>query len=234
MNKIYIDNHDIIIDNNDTYFIEIDKDYNIDIIIKEDIKCKIIMFINNHSLCNINYILNKNSYLEINSLSNNNSININIDLKCEYSEIIYNYSIISNIDSINNIKIHHNSKNTKSIIKCNGINLDNNKLHFNIDSYIYKDSILAESNELCKIINIKNGDSKIIPNFIIDNNDIVANHSAYIGKFNDDIIFYMKSRGINDQELYKLLYRGLLLGNMNLLEEKELFNNKLKEWGLYE
>ena len=70
------------------------------------------------------------------------------------------------------------------------------------------------------IINFKNGNSKIIPNLIIDNNDVVANHSAYIGSFSEDDIFYIKSRGINEIDMYKLLYRSLLLGKMNLSEEE--------------
>ena len=69
-----------------------------------------------------------------------------------------------------------------------------------------------------KIIDINNGKNFISPNLLVDNDLINANHSAYIGKFKKDVVFYLKSRGIRDKECNSLLIKGFLLEKMNLDE----------------
>ena len=74
------------------------------------------------------------------------------------------------------------------------------------------------------------GNSKIIPNLLIESNDIVASHSAYIGNFDDDVKFYVLSRGIKLDMLIRMLYKAILLGTMDLTIEKEEFNKIINEW----
>ena len=87
-----------------------------------------------------------------------------------------------------------------------------------------------ECSQNSKIININNGNSKIIPNLIIDSNDINANHSAYIGKIDDEIKFYLASRGISDRMIKKLINKATILGKMELDEESEEFHKLIEEW----
>lgn len=231
MNKIKIDNDNIIIDNNDEYFWDITKDSKVNIEVNKNISSKLVIINNEHDV-DLEINLYSNAHLIINSLNKNANYNIRINLLEENSDITYNHSMISSVGAITNYKINHLANNTNSLINNNGVNLENNKLYFNVDGIVNRDSKMVNINQKNRIINIKNGDSKIIPNFIIDNNDISANHSAYIGNFSEDDKYYIKSRGISEEEMYKLLYRSLLLGNMNLSSEEELFNNKLKEWRL--
>ena len=71
--------------------------------------------------------------------------------------------------------------------------------------------------ESSKIINLDNkSDSKIIPNLIIDNKDVVANHSAFIGEFSLNEINYLRSRGISLEDAYRLLLKANLLNGMEL------------------
>ena len=74
------------------------------------------------------------------------------------------------------------------------------------------------------------GNSKIIPNLIIDSNDIIANHAAYIGEINEEEKFYMQSRGIKEMDIKKIIYVATLLGKMDLADEKEEFNKRIDEW----
>ena len=46
---------------------------------------------------------------------------------------------------------------------------------------------------------------------LIDNYDVVSNHAAYIGKFKDELLFYMMSRGISRDSAYHLLLNGFLI-----------------------
>ena len=197
----------ILIDDNKTYFLEITEISKFTINVEKNIEAKLVIYSNNIDY-NLDINLDNNSHLIINSLNNNVSNNIIINL-LENSCIEYNYSIVSNNDSLNKIIVNHLNKNSKSIICNNGVNLENNKLFFEIDGIIGKDIINCEAGQYSKIINYKDGNSKIIPNLIVDNNDVIANHSAYIGGFSEEDIFYIKSRGISEQEMYRLLYRSL-------------------------
>lgn len=218
----------ILIDNNKIYFLEIKESKKFTINVEKNIDAKLVIYCSCIDY-DLEINLDNNSHLIVNSLNNNVSNNTVINL-LDNSTVEYNYSIVCENDSLNKVIVNHLSKNSKSIICNNGINLSNNKLFFEIDGVIGKSINNCETSQYNKIINFKNGNSKIIPNLIIDNNDVVANHSAYIGSFSDDDIFYIKSRGINEFDMYKLLYRSLLLGKMNLSEEEELFNKLLKEW----
>lgn len=218
----------ILIDNNKIYFLEIKESKKFTINVEKNIDAKLVIYCSCIDY-DLEINLDNNSHLIINSLNNDVSNNTVINL-LDNSTVEYNYSIVCENDSLNKVIVNHLNSNSKSIICNNGINLSNNKLFFEIDGVIGKSINNCETSQYNKIINFKNGNSKIIPNLIIDNNDVVANHSAYIGSFSDDDIFYIKSRGINEIDMYKLLYRSLLLGKMNLSEEEELFNKLLKEW----
>lgn len=227
MNKIVIDNNRILLKKNLTYYLSIEKDVTIDILVSNDIKAKIVIVSQYNN--NINIYLSRNSFLLINSLNKDNNSNINIQLE-ENSKIVYNYSVLSNKDSQNEFCVKHMANNSVSILNNYGINRNDGKLYFKIDGVIPKNLNKIVCNQNSRIINFNNGDSKIIPDLIIDSNDIIANHAAYVGEIDEHEKFYLASRGISDMEIEKLMYRATLLGKMELIEEEEEFNNLINEW----
>ena len=226
-NKINVDYYKISLNDNNPLYLRIDYNTKLDIEVKENISSKIVIVSNNNYDVNINLLDNAN--LTVNSLNKDNSVNVNITLN-DKANIIYNHSVLSKLDSINNFNINHLSDSTNSVINNNGINKENNKLFFTINGVIPKKLSNIVCNQSSKIINLKNGNSKIIPNLIIDSHDIIANHSAYIGEIEEERLFYMKSRGISREEIDKLIYKAVLLGKMDLNEEKEEFNKIINEW----
>lgn len=224
MNKINVDNKKILL-TGDTYYLEINNDIEIDIDVKNDNKL-IIVGTSNY---NVNINVNENSKLIVNSLNKDNSVNVNIELH-ENSNITYNHSTLSSVDSVNNFTVNHLSNDSTSILNNNGINKDDNKLFFCIDGVIPKNLLNINCNQSSKILNYKKGNSKIIPNLIIDSNDIIANHAAYIGEISEEELFYLQSRGINKESIEKLMYKGTMLSKMELNEEEEEFNQILNEW----
>lgn len=230
MNKIFIDtkNYNLNIENDLVYEIHIQNDTDITISVLENVSSKINLFIKNSQVkITINNL--ENSNLIVNQLAINSSISLNINLNL-CSKIRYNNSILTNIDSINDIMINHLESNSEANIFANGINLSDNKFFFLIDGIVNKDSLNVVLDEKSKIINIGEGNSKIIPNLIVNNQDVVANHSAFIGKFNDEEINYLKSRGISDKTAKKLLLISLLLGNMvdtSYLEFRNFIDNNI-------
>lgn len=227
MNKIKVDIDEILINDNNPFYLKIEKERKYNLIVQENVYCKLIIV--GYSNYDMNINLKRNSQLIVNSLNINNNANVLVNLE-EFSKVIYNHSVICQNNSVNKFTINHNNDNTESILNNNGINILDNKLYFSIDGVIPlgKKNIICNQNS--KIINISNGDSKIIPNLIIDSDDIVANHSAYIGKIDDDIKMYFQTRGISNKGIESLIYKALLLNKMDLSVEKEEFNQIINEW----
>ncbi len=225
MNKICIDtrNYDLVINSNNSYFLEIESDVDFEINVLENVKGIINLLVKNSKI-KLNINLNKNSSLVINQLGINSSVSTS-SMLMNNSSLRYNNSILSNVDSINNIRITHQESDSKCSLYANGINLANNKFYFVIDGIILKDSknVLLEENS--KIINILSGDSKIIPNLIVDNKDVIANHSAFIGTFNEEDIWYLNSRGISCDDAKKLLFKSILFSNMSEEIDYDVFYN---------
>ena len=226
-NKIEVDNTNIIIKDSNPYYIEIENRIKLNIEICSNISTRIVIIANNDY--DINIKLNKEASLIINSINKDNNVNVNINLQ-EEASITYNHSVLCKTNSVNSFNINHLDNNSISIINNNGININNGKLFFIINGNIESKLKNIICNQKSKIINYSLGNSKIIPNLIINSNDILANHSAYIGKIDDEIRFYIQSRGISEDNIKRLIYQTMMLGIMNLNEEKEDFNRIINEW----
>jgi hypothetical protein len=225
--KVTKDNYKLTISSPDVIYLEIECDTKLDILVKENISSKLsIVSSNNYD---INITIEKGSYILINSLNKDNSINANITVG-ENGKIIYNHGVSANNDSINRFTVKHLANNSEShIVNC-GVNRKTNKLYFEVNGIVPKDLHNIICNQSSKIINFRKGDSKIIPNLIIDSNDIIANHSSYIGEIEEYLLFYMKSRGINKENVEKIVFRSTILGDMYLIDEEEEFNKIINEW----
>ena len=223
-NKINVDKKIVL---TSPMYLEIDNSIKLDIKVNENTNTKLVIIGNNDYELNID--LENNASLIVNSLNKNNSVKVKINLLSK-SSITYNHSVVSKLDSLNNFVVNHMENDSISNISNNGINSDNNKLFFTIDGVVNKKLKNITCNQSSKIINFKRGNSKIIPNLIIDSNDIIANHAAYIGEIAEEEKFYMKSRGINEEDIKKIVYKTTLLGKMELKDEEEEFNKRINEW----
>lgn len=156
--------------------------------------------------------LNRNSNLNIFKFSDSlcvNEFDI-INLNGEYSSINYELNTIATDKQIYNIEVNHNNKNTISNIANHGVNISGN-IVFNVTGNVKKDMKNSELNQNNRIITFNDNKCKINPILCIDENDVVANHSALIGKFDPEEIFYFQSRGIDYNTAIIMLVKGFLL-----------------------
>lgn len=238
MNKIYVEGTkinsnfpleksgtEIILENLDVFITYIDTDSSYKFIIKNDVK--IFEYYNNSTSSNT-YNLEENSNLTLNRFSYDCSITSSINLKYK-SNLLYKYSCINKKDNNYIINVYHDDKDTTSKVVNYGINVLDNKLDFLINSFIKKQSINSNAIQDSKIIEINKGNSSIKPNLIIDNNEISSSHSAYIGDFKKDNIFYMQTRGISYEMSRYLLSKSLLISNIESEDLKDLIIKDLDE-----
>lgn len=201
---------------------------NIEINVLDNVKVKLNIIAKN-TTNNIIYNLSDSSEVITNKLVVDNSDTVTVNLNKPLASIIYNYSAINYKSSTYKIDIKHNAKKTNSNVFNHAISMTDEKTIFNINGYVYKDSCKCICNQDNKIIYMKSNTSTIKPNLFIENYDVEANHSAYIGTFNDKELFYLMSRGIKKDDCYKLFRKSFILGKMILdKEETKNFQETLK------
>ena len=70
-----------------------------------------------------------------------------------------------------------------------------------------------------------------MPNLYIDSHDVEASHSALIGKFSDEELFYLQSRGLDIKSAEKLLVTGFLTSNITNNRILKIINKNIyKYW----
>lgn len=188
-------------------------------IVVEDNICLNIVDISFNTSNKINITLKNDSRVIYNKLSINSGDYIYTLLDGEYSNVVINNSVVNNDDTKMKFVIEHNNTNTSSNLSNHGVNNSSGTLYFNVDSKINRSASLACADQENKIINLVKGDSKILPNLLVDNYDVSASHSAYISDFDKESMFYLKSRGISEKDARRLLLEGFLIGNLDVDDE---------------
>ena len=179
---------------------------------------------------NKNYKYNIKEDTIIYHFSINGSSHVEVNLERRGINFYYYYNNINYDDNKFSIVVNHLESNTHSEIINHGVNVFCNKLMYYVDGVVPRNSSKCICNQDNQIINMDNGKSTICPNLLIDNYDVDSNHSAYIGKFKDDIMFYMMSRGISREVAYRLLLNGFLINSDSIEKDKiRLFLDEIEK-----
>lgn len=188
---------------------------------------KIIYVIDNND--NKEYKYNISEDTIIYHFSINSSSTIRINLITEGVTLHYYYNNINYDDNKFNINICHKANNTHSEVYNHGVNVKTKKLDYFVEGVVPKESSKCICNQDNQIINMSNGKSTILPILLIDNYDVDSNHGAYIGKFRDEEIFYLMSRGISKEDSYRLLLNGFLINSDSIdLNKISLFVKEIE------
>ncbi|HHW69516.1 MAG TPA: hypothetical protein GX747_04185 [Tenericutes bacterium] len=163
------------------------------------------------------YNLCKSSSLDIFRFNDITSINESdvVLLNGENSTINMFIKTISKNTEKYDIRVYHNASFTKSSIKNHGVVIQDGSITINVSSFVPKKIINCEINQDNRIINFTNNKCIINPNLFIDENDVIANHSAHIGTFTNDELFYLQSRGIDKYTAEKILTNGFLVSDFD-------------------
>lgn len=190
----------------------------IEIVVKENVSCHIFEIRHDEKLkAQYRYILDTNSCLNITKFydtKETRELGV-VELNGVQAKIDYQLKTIATEKQKYDLMVYHNEKNTVSNIKNHGVNIKDGSIIFNVTGIVYngiKDCTLDQDN---KIVTFNQNKCTIDPKLLIEEQDVVANHSALIGKFDEDELFYLQSRGIDRTEAIILLTKGFLLENLS-------------------
>lgn len=117
--------------------------------------------------------------------------------------------------------VYHNAKKTESNIINHGVTVNAGVIAIHVTGIVENGVTGCLINQKNRIVTNNRKGCEICPNLLIEENDVEANHAAYIGAFSDEEIFYLQSRGIDIDTAHNLLIRGFLLSELEVSEEKK-------------
>jgi Fe-S cluster assembly protein SufD len=169
-----------------------------------------------------NYYVDKNATLNINRFHDVKSVKEwdIFNLIGENAKVDFNFKTISKDKERYDLVVNHNKDNTISNIVNSGVNIDSGALLFNVSSVVPKNVKGCQVDQTARIINLTDNECVINPNLYIEDSDVVANHAAAIGKFSEEELFYLMSRGIPYNDAVNLLIKGFLVGSFDINDKR--------------
>ena len=227
MERFGIDEFSIYIHNNTELYIVVKDDIKVSFNINLDSDVSLKLFEIKENLktkIRYKYTLLANSYLLVNKINHNIETKeldlINLNGTCAHVDFVLK-NIANGNDNIDVI-VNHNIRNTESNIKCDGLCINNGTLNLTVTTIVPNGCSSVKANQENEIINLNELNSTIKPLLLIEEYDVEASHSAKVGNFNENDIFYIKSRGIDEKKAKELLINGFLKRN---LENNNIIND---------
>ena len=108
-------------------------------------------------------------------------------------------------------KVYHLAKNTSSSILSKGISKNGGASSYRGLVSIKKGAVNSKSNVRCDGLMLDN-DSKALtfPEMDVHEYDVKVAHEAAVGKVEEDQLFYLMSRGLNEDEAIKMIVAGFI------------------------
>lgn len=121
-----------------------------------------------------------------------------------------------------NIYMNHNSDASYSYCEVFSINSGHSNTNIDLSAKIENKSLNNNCIQIIKGI-LLSDDCKIKgkPNLFIDSNNIKAKHSLAIGSLNKNHLFYLISKGINQENARKLIIMGFFNTLINKIDDSE-------------
>ncbi len=135
-----------------------------------------------------------------------------ISLKEKNASYIGSGAVISNsTNAKNELIINHLSKSAKSDCSFKTVSRGKSNITFSGMVFVDKDCSDTESTQISKgLVMDEEARINLIPMLDINNDDVVCAHGAASGKPDENILFYLKSRGISKEDAEKIYIEGFL------------------------
>lgn len=107
--------------------------------------------------------------------------------------------------------IKHHAGHSTSRINMRGVLLNDSKLEFTSIGQIDNGASLSDAQQESRLMTVgKNANGSVNPLLLIDENDVIAGHAASVGRFNDEQLYYLLSRGIPESAAKQILINSFI------------------------
>ncbi len=137
--------------------------------------------------------------------------------------------ISNSTNSNNDLSIKHLSKSAQSDCSFKTVSRGNSNIKFSGKVFVDHDCSKTISNQISKgLIMDEFAKISLIPKLEINNDDVVCAHGAASGKPDESVIFYLKSRGIPQDEAEKIYVEGFLGEFLDKIPNAEMQEKAMK------
>ena len=147
-----------------------------------------------------------------------------INLNEENAKYIGSGVVMSNSSKCeNNLEIRHLSKSAVSDCSFKAVTRGSSNVSFKGKVFVDENCTNTQSNQISKGLLIDE-ESKInlTPILEINNDDVVCSHGAASGKADEEVLFYLASRGISKSEAERIYIQGFLSEFIEKIEDAEM------------
>ena len=202
----------------------IDNGYDVNIIFWNQSDCEIVF--------DEQYTVNNNGNLNL-SYGECNKGKTERDTKVEligaYTNAILNSASLVSTDKNYRIKMINSHSNTSGQINNHAVVLNNGRLMIDAIGKINKGAKKSKSHQTSRALSFAdNQNTTILPELLIDENDVEASHAMSIGRVDEEHLYYMMSRGLDMNECTRLISLGYLLPITDNISDDKL-RDALKE-----
>lgn len=178
------------------------------IIIKED---TIINAVNLHNNMDLTIVVEKGCNLEFNMFDYAVNLEVNLDIELyDKATFTLNGAFISEVKYELNIDTKLYGDDIYADVFIRGINETEGTVKINMNGTVAGETHRNVLNEYAKIINKSKLSNVMIPNLLINTNDVEANHGVSVGTIDEGQIFYLMSKGIDRYNATKLIEEGFI------------------------
>jgi Fe-S cluster assembly protein SufD len=132
-----------------------------------------------------------------------------------------------------NSDVIHNHSNTSSMMQAKGIVSGKSKAQFQGTIKVEQNAANCNAHQKSDILLLgENAKCDSTPILDINNDDVVCSHGATIGQIDEEQLFYLQARGLNNEVATQMIVQGFLepiLKEIQHNETKEKINEMLKE-----
>lgn len=159
----------------------------------------------------------KSGFYVLNSMKS--SMDVKYFLKESGAEAFVMTSCLSSDKNIFDVECVHEVCMTSSMMENYAISKESGKYAITASGRICKGAYGSKSHQSTRVLTM--GDKQnasVTPLLLIDENDVEASHACALGAMNEDHLYYLKTRGLNDTQALGLLTLSYVLPLLRIVE----------------
>ena len=147
-----------------------------------------------------------------------------INLNEENAKYVGSGVVMSNSSKCeNNLEIRHLSKSAVSDCSFKAVTRGSSNVSFKGKVFVDENCTNTQSNQISKGLLIdEESRINLTPILEINNDDVVCSHGAASGKADEEVLFYLASRGISKSEAERIYIQGFLSEFIEKIEDAEM------------
>lgn len=204
------------------------KSLNISIEVKENVSSTIVFWndTDNKIETKENYVVHDSSsltvvYGEINNADTNRDTHIKLTGN-DSSGLLSSASLVTNRKHYN-INVENSGKRSIGNIRNYAVVLKEGKLMIDAIGKINAGAKKAQSHQTSRALAFEAGQSAtILPELLIDENDVQASHAMTIGRVDEAHLYYLMSRGLDIKQCTMLISHGYLMPLLEYISDEDL------------